>query len=592
MVFQPSFRRPDAGGLRRLPLVLFVALLGWTAACSRVSQESDGRAPEGAPPPAAEESAALPAADGPELARFVVQARDAEQAARLGEELVARYGGEASARPLFEAVDPADDPDGMARMFRVAIPASGLGSANPWENAYALEAELALAQAEPDLEATHDPALETAQICLSDDAPPEDPRWSLESIRAVEAWQLEPPPGGKRFGEGVVVCHPDTGWSEHVDLDAARLDLAHARNLLGNGTPDGRDPLDYEGVLLHPGHGTGTGSVIVSGHEAGRVFGVAPGARLVPIRTAMSVVQVFDSDLARAIDHAAAAGCDVVSMSLGGRAFFGLEAAIRRAVRRGTIVAAAAGNCVRFVVAPAAYRDTLAIGGSNVHDGTWRGSSRGPAVDVSAPAEHVWVASRHKASDPTDAARPGEGTSYAVANVAGAAALWLAFHGPDALAARYGDVPLQEVFRALAQRTARVPAGWDAGRYGAGILDVEALLRAPLPSPAAILPLVPERGEGELEILAAITGRTPGELAPLLAELFGVATLDVEDRLRVVGPELEQLALTDPVGFERLLGRLAGEEGTGGANALAGASATLRDALDPALAPASGGGAP
>ena len=86
-------------------------------------------------------------------------------------------------------------------------------------------------------------------------------------------------------------------------------------------------------------------------------------------------------------------------MSLGGRAFFGLNAAIRRAVRNQLIVTAAAGNCVGFVVAPAAYDETIAVGGTNINDSPWKGTSRGQAVDVSAPAEQVWVARRRKASD-------------------------------------------------------------------------------------------------------------------------------------------------------------------------------------------------
>ena len=68
-----------------------------------------------------------------------------------------------------------------------------------------------------------------------------------------------------------------------------------------------------------------------------------------PIRATESVVQVFDSDVAKAVAHARQVGCHVVTMSLGGKGFFGLKGEIQRAVDAGMIVMAAAGNYVRMV---------------------------------------------------------------------------------------------------------------------------------------------------------------------------------------------------------------------------------------------------
>ena len=77
------------------------------------------------------------------------------------------------------------------------------------------------------------------------------------------------------------------------------------------------------------------------------------------------------------------------------------------------------------------------------------------------------------------------GTSYGVAHVAGAAALWLAYHGRDRLLARYGARNLLAAFVIVLRATARRPQGWDAA-LGAGILDVEALLKAKLPPVAEL----------------------------------------------------------------------------------------------------------
>jgi hypothetical protein len=510
----------------------------------------------------------------PDDARFVVQTAGSQPAAAFLDRVVSRYGPGATVEPLFPEVDPADDPEGMARMYRVTIPRDAVDRARPWDAAYALEEELDLAEAEPDFEATYSEELEAGRLCFVDDEPPTDKAWSLKAVGADAAWQLEPPGNGRRLGEGISVCHPDTGWADHVELDGARLDLVRARNLLAGGAANGQDPLDYAGALLNPGHGTSTAAVIVSEHEVGEVLGMAPKARLVPIRTAKSVVQVLDSDLARAVSYAVDADCDVISMSLGGRAFFGLRAAIRRAVRSGLIVVAAAGNCVRFVVAPAAYPECLAIAGTNVRQEPWRGSSRGRAVDVSAPGEHVWTAKRSELAAPITGLAAGQGTSFAVANVAGAAALWLAYHDANGSGAAVGGATVQETFRELLARTATVPEGWDAD-YGAGILNVEALLAA-APAPPESLPAPTESGAGELELLAAVVDRTPAELAPLVAGLFGVPVAAVEDELERWGPELIQLALADPAEFERLLGALAGEEEGRPEELLPGASERLQ----------------
>lgn len=499
----------------------------------------------------------------PDPVRFVLKTRQAMEEAELARSLEAGFGAVVVER-LFPNMDAEGDAEGMSRMFRATLWPRGAKTGGPWETAYAIEERLDLVEAEPDLDSTLDQGPEATATCLVDDPPPDDKTWSVAAIHAVEAWKLPPPEGGRSLGEGIVVCHPDTGWTSHVELDGSRIDLERAQNLLGTGPEDGRDPLDYSGPLHNPGHGTGTGSVIISSHEVGEIFGIAPRATLVPIRTAKSVVQVFDSDLARAVNHAVDAGCHVISMSLGGRAFFGLRAAIRRAVRNDLIVAAAAGNCVRFVVAPAAYPEVLAIAGTNVQSKPWKGSSRGRAVDIAAPAEHVWTAEKRTPDAPEDGLTAGQGTSFAVATVAGSAALWLAFHDRQALVERYGDATtLQEVFRSVLAATARVPEGWASDGFGSGILDVEALLKAELPpiEESAVLALSP--GEEQLVILARVVGRPAEALRPLLASLFETSEVGFEEQMDAWGPELAQMALADPDGFERLLGALSGEESGG-----------------------------
>ena len=66
--------------------------------------------------------------------------------------------------------------------------------------------------------------------------------------------------------------------------------------------------------------------------------------------------------------------------------------------------------------------------------------------------------------------------------VASAAALWLSYHGRERLLERYGPEGTVQVFRQLLRDTSRRPHGWATATNGDGILDVSALLLAPLPA--------------------------------------------------------------------------------------------------------------
>jgi subtilisin family serine protease len=192
---------------------------------------------------------------------------------------------------------------------------------------------------------------------------------------------------------------------------------------------------------------------------------------------------LWNGDVARAIQHAVDNDCHVISMSLGGLGSEAIEEAVNDAVDRGVIVLAAAGNQVSFVVAPANYPRCIAVAACNVDRRPWRGSAHGKAVAITAPGENVWVAQPARPAESNNRCDPGSGTSYAVAATAGAAALWLAHHGRDTLLDRYrGSRTLQDVFRELVQQTAARPPQWDPRNYGPGILDVDALLQAPLPA--------------------------------------------------------------------------------------------------------------
>ncbi|TRW42907.1 S8 family peptidase [Georgenia yuyongxinii] len=391
----------------------------------------------------------------------------------------------------------------------------------------------------------------------------EPPTWAVDAVRARDAWALTPPGGGRSRGDGAVVASIDTGYTDHPEV-ARMYDLTKDWDAIA-GDDDARDPLERPWYLpfTTPGHGTASSSVIGS-RETRTILGVAPLCTVVPIRAVRSVVQVLDGDVARAVETARRRGCHVISMSLGGRGFFGLQEAIRAAVADGMVVMAAAGNKVGVVVAPASYPECLAVAATNADSRPWQGSSHGPLVDISAPGESVWVAAVDRTSgSPTYLERRASGTSYAVACLAGVAALWIAHHGHEAIVARYGRAHVQAAFLALLRSHGhREPPGWDtwpgAGNYGVGIVDAAAQLEAGLPP--LVEPEVASAGSagdavGRLQAVLADLDRD--QVRTRVARLLGVSPADVdalpatavselvyrlgeEDALRaaVVGPEV------------------------------------------------------
>jgi thermitase len=420
-----------------------------------------------------------------------------------------------------------------------------------WNHCRRLEADPEVEYAEPSVTTVgHDPTpeqieavLTPAELTLTQEAratsdtplpcAETNERWSIECCRVDEAWALVPRPGGRALGEDVVVGHPDTGYTRHPEIwDSAPEDLrvlAERGHDFEDDDAGAEDPL-VEGFMKQPGHGTATSSVILSG--PGSVTGVAPRARLIPLRVTRSVVLFNFTKLAAAIDHAVEEGAHVVSISLGGPyPSTVLEKAVDRAVARGVVVLAAAGNVWPFVVFPARLPQVIGVAASNCEDGVWKKSARGQGVDLAAPGEGVWRAdAKGPPESPVFSTGMGYGTSFAVATAAGACALWLAHHGRDHLIRLYGAAAIVPVFRHLLLSTVCTPPGWDTERHGAGILDAAALLDAPLPYPSMVAPILAQ-GEGPPADPGARRPRTAaGPLPPSVTEALAGFCPDLDPK--------------------------------------------------------------
>lgn len=293
----------------------------------------------------------------------------------------------------------------------------------------------------------------------ADEADPlRERQWHLEVISAGEAW-------GFHRGDDVTVAVVDTGvQADHPDLEGR---VAEGYDAVDPGT----QPRDENG------HGTLVAGVIaaVAGNDEGGV-GVAPDARILPVRVLDADGRGRPSEVAEGIRWAVEAGADVINLSLVEvpGATDGLlddvslinrevEQAIRDAAEAGVVLVGAAGNDgdddvpyaddLPLAVVGAADRDGRRWPHSNADDDTLFA----PGVDIVS----TWSERRYATAN---------GTSFAAPVVSAGAALLLgAGVNPD------GVVPL---LRREAATRSRSPGAVEVIDLGAALTVAEATGRA------------------------------------------------------------------------------------------------------------------
>ena len=238
------------------------------------------------------------------------------------------------------------------------------------------------------------------------------------------------------------IAHIDTGYYRSHDSvpEFVRRDLE--KNFVsGDADPSSaEDPDNRLLVLDNSGHGTGTISIVAGGKVpafGGVYMGGAPGAEVVPLRVADSVVLLRTSALARALDYAVEQRCDVVTMSMGGLPSRAWGEAVDKAYEAGLCICAAAGNHVGIapphtLVYPARYSRVIAVCGVMANHtpyagltGTTLEGSFGPDSAMKAAiAAYTPNIPWARFGCATIVRLNGEGTSSATPQVAAAAALW------------------------------------------------------------------------------------------------------------------------------------------------------------------------
>ncbi|MGA1407391.1 MAG: S8 family serine peptidase [Ilumatobacteraceae bacterium] len=306
-------------------------------------------------------------------------------------------------------------------------------------------------------------------------------QWGLSSTGAMAVWSTT-------RGAGVTVAIVDSGSGPHPDLDA-NVDV-------GLGISGGVESPDYADVD-NEGHGTHVSGIVAAlADNSLGIAGVAPAARILPIRVLDSNGSGDSRDVARGIRYAADRGARVINLSLGG-VFESpvVTQAIDYATSKGALVIAAAGNggSLSSPKWPANYDGTIAVTAIDPDDQSPAFAQRGDYIDISAPG--VRIVSTAQGEYNTQS-----GTSMSAAFVSGAAALLFSAR-PQLTPAEVRDM--------LILSAIDIGSPGRDSTYGAGRLNIPgafALLAARYPSTSTISIDGPARVKAMLTALS--TGAT------------------------------------------------------------------------------------
>ncbi|MEU4472443.1 type VII secretion-associated serine protease mycosin [Micromonospora sp. NPDC023888] len=286
-------------------------------------------------------------------------------------------------------------------------------------------------------------------------APQRAEQWYLDELRIDQAHKLS-------TGRGVIVAVVDSGVdATHPDIRGQVLPGGRSYGASGDGRAD------------EEGHGTHMAGIIAATNAAADgVDGIAPGARILPIKIKKGKGPASDRAQAQGIRMAVDGGATVINLAVGrpGAASPEEEQAIAYALERDVVVVASAGNTAmgeNAVISPANVPGVIAVTGTTRGGGFWSGSVQGPESVVSAPGDGILNIG------PEQGYGWGDGTSDSAAIVSGIAAL---------IRSRYPDLDAANVTNRII-RTARDagPAGRDP-QYGFGRVDPVAALTADVPT--------------------------------------------------------------------------------------------------------------
>ena len=197
--------------------------------------------------------------------------------------------------------------------------------------------------------------------------------WELQKFSIPDIWS-------KTQGEGVVVAVVDTGCDiYHDDL---KTNILVGKNFVNSNSA----PLDVVG------HGTHVASTIAASDNGTGMVGVAPRAKILPVKSLNDDGTGTMRDVADGIRWAADQKVDFITMSLGSPYPSKIiEDAINYAVIRGSVLFCAAGNdgLASDIMYPAKYDNTISIGAIDENLERTSFTCSGETLDFLAPGNNI-----------------------------------------------------------------------------------------------------------------------------------------------------------------------------------------------------------
>ncbi|HID54872.1 MAG TPA: hypothetical protein EYP41_22890 [Anaerolineae bacterium] len=356
-------------------------------------------------------------------------------------------------------------------------------------------------------------------------------RYNIDKIRAPESWDCSQ-------GENVIVAVLDSGVNlTHPELQANLV--TGATFIPGTTTPED----DH-------GHGTHVAGIVAAIINNGGVAGVAPQAKIMPVKVLDSSGSGSLSSIVQGITWATDNGADVLNLSLGASIDVqSLEDAVNYAYGNDALVVASAGNCgdpatwqlnncpsLDATSWPAAYANAMAVASTDQNDNQSSFSTTASYVEIAAPGSSIYSTYLN------GGVAYFSGTSQAAPHVAGlAAAVW----------SRQPQLTNAQVRAAIQNTAVDLGAPGRDDQFGYGRIDAyeavfngggsPAILTAVAPSPAAngSAPYVP----GEI-LFKLEPGYTMAEA--LGGSLAGIDSVQVT----TVAPELGINLMSVPAGEE------------------------------------------
>jgi subtilisin len=273
--------------------------------------------------------------------------------------------------------------------------------------------------------------------------------WEITAFNLPDAWK-------HTQGEGVKIAVLDTGVDEnHPDLSD---NLLPGKNFIKAGTP----PLDDNG------HGTHVTGTIVADDNAIGMVGVAPAAKVVPVKVLDGSGAGHMKNVAKGVRWAADQGVDFICMSLGTpNKLQEVRKAIQYAAKKGCVTFCAAGNAgrTRNIFYPAAYPETMGIGAIDKDFDRADFSCTGDDLDFLAPGVRIF------STVPESWYAFQSGTSMANPFMVGVATLVLSYKKNKGLKAKLDTV---DDYRKLFKKYTTSVTDEEAGNKffeGFGIID-------------------------------------------------------------------------------------------------------------------------